>query len=111
MVACNHLLFCVFQARAKRDLRLYFSLFDVEKQEKLSSGCVPLSRQSTLRWIGFSADAHGPQPLALDSAGILRALIQNDEWVMSVTPQSWVPVAEVDGDCGLHNFRISCIRF
>jgi len=113
MVACNHLLFCVFQARAKRDLRLHFSLFDVEKQEKLSSGRLPLSRQSTLRWIGFSADAQGPQPLALDSAGILRALIQNDEWVMSVTPQSWVPVAELDGDCGLQSFRRFCcaIRF
>eukprot|EP00435_Cladocopium_sp_Y103_P016702 s1952_g4.t1 len=100
MVACNHLLFCVFQARAKRDLRLHFSLFDVEKQEKLSSGRLPLSQQSTLRWIGFSADA-GPQPLALDSAGILRALIQNDQWVMSLTPQSWVPVAELDADCKL----------
>lgn len=100
MVASNQLLFCVFKARrrsAKLDVSLHFSLFDVERQEKLSSGRLPLSQQSTLRWIGFD----GPQPLALDSAGILRAMVQNDQWVMSASTQSWVPVAELDGDCNL----------
>ena len=102
MVASDQLLFCVFQAaksqesqKLKSDLSLHFSLFDVGQREKLATGRLPVSRQSMLRWIGFD----GRTAVALDSAGILRAMVK-DQWVMSLSP-SWVPIAELDGDCNL----------
>jgi len=100
MVACEDLLFVVSEAPGPTALRLEpcleFSLYGIANKEKLAKGSLPLSPGSSLRWIGFSADA---QPLALDSAGVLQALVftGGKDPLLSMAPGTWVPVAELEG--------------
>ena len=98
MVASEKFLFCVFQAPAEspelpkepQELQLHFGIFDVEKNDKISCGRLAISPRSTLRWIGFSAEM---QPLTLDSAGVLRAMMDK------TASKSWSTIADLGSEC------------
>ncbi|CAJ1352258.1 unnamed protein product [Effrenium voratum] len=94
MVGSDERLFVVLQRcrGRRRENQLHFVLLDVEKGSRIAGGPLPLSPASTLRWIGFE----GARPLALDSAGQVRAL-HGPGWVpvAQLSPHQW-PV-EADG--------------
>jgi len=95
LAASDDLLFCVTQAPGPRGAEpcLEYALFGVSAKERLATGTLPLSPASTLRWIGFSTEA---LPLALDSAGVLRALaLSGGQPLLAPGAGEWLPVAEL----------------
>ncbi|CAE7329913.1 wdhd1 [Symbiodinium sp. CCMP2456] len=91
MVAHGDLLLVVFQPRLKREPNLRFMLLNVDRKERMEAGQLPLSERSTLKWIGFSAEA---QALSLDSKGVLRMLCLHGAG--ESFGGSWIPVAELE---------------
>mmetsp|Transcript_22423 Transcript_22423/g.40442 ORF Transcript_22423/g.40442 Transcript_22423/m.40442 type:complete len:864 (-) Transcript_22423:16-2607(-) len=104
MAACEDLLLVISEAPGPKALRaepcLEFCLYGVSNKERLASGWLPLSPGASLRWIGFSAEA---QPLALDTAGVLRtmAFTGGNDACLSMAPGTWLPVAELEGNGAL----------
>ncbi|CAE7381615.1 wdhd1 [Symbiodinium sp. CCMP2592] len=92
MVAHGDLLLVVFQPKPKREPNLRFMLLNVDRKEKMEAGQLPLSARSTLKWIGFSAEA---QALSLDSKGVLRMLCLRGAGENFIGG-SWIPVAELE---------------
>merc|ERR1711870_150283 len=97
LVACEGLLLCVTQIPGEAsecDPVLEYSLFGIVGQERLASGRLPLTPRSTLRWVGFSAEA---LPLTVDSAGAVRALTLSGA-VPGLAPAmgDWLPVADLE---------------
>lgn len=97
LVACEDLLFSVIRiAGASGETPLLeYSLYGVAAKERLASGRLPLSPGSTLRWVGFSAEA---MPLTLDSAGTLRGLSLSCDGAPLLASASgeWLPLAELE---------------
>lgn len=98
LAACEDLLLCVMQApgRAPPEPELEYALYGVSAKERLVTGTLPLSPGSTLRWVGFSAEA---MPLALDTAGTLRCLALSGAGPPLLAPAAgeWLPIAELEG--------------
>uniref|UniRef100_A0A7S4UEX7 WDHD1/CFT4 second beta-propeller domain-containing protein n=1 Tax=Alexandrium monilatum TaxID=311494 RepID=A0A7S4UEX7_9DINO len=95
MAASDDLLLCVTSAPGHQGPEPYleYDLFGVSAKERLATGGLPLSPASTLRWIGFSAEA---LPLALDSAGVLRALaLSGGTPLLAPAAGQWLPVADL----------------
>eukprot|EP00439_Symbiodinium_sp_Y106_P087519 s228_g67.t1 len=92
MVAHGDLLLVVFQPKPKREPNLRFMLLNVDRKEKMEAGQLPLSAHSTLKWIGFSAEA---QALSLDSKGVLCMLCLRGAGENFIGG-SWIPVAELE---------------
>lgn len=88
MVAHGDLLLVVFQPKPKREPNLRFMLLNVDRKERMEAGQLPLSERSTLKWIGFSAEA---QALSLDSKGVLRMLCLHGAG--ENFGGGWIPVA------------------
>jgi len=104
LAASEDLLLCVTQAPGpcQAEPNLEYALYGVSAKERLAAGSLPLSPSATLRWIGFSAEA---LPLALDSAGTLRALALSSG-APSLAPGEWLPVASLpEGGSGLWPVR------
>eukprot|EP00927_Polykrikos_kofoidii_P077462 TRINITY_DN74401_c0_g1_i1.p1 TRINITY_DN74401_c0_g1~~TRINITY_DN74401_c0_g1_i1.p1 ORF type:complete len:898 (+),score=100.06 TRINITY_DN74401_c0_g1_i1:107-2800(+) len=97
LVACEDLLLCVTEAPGPKvqEPVLEYKLYAVRAKECLASGRLPLSSQSTLRWVGFSAES---LPLAVDSAGVLRALPLSCDGTptLAVAAGEWLPVGNLD---------------
>lgn len=100
LAACEDLLLCVTQEACppSGEPVLEYALYGVSAKERLAAGRLPLSPSSTLRWLGFSAEA---LPLALDNAGALRALaLSGSIPLLAPAAGEWLTVAELE-DRGL----------
>lgn len=97
LAAYEDLLLCITQAPGAPPAEpvLEYALYGVSLKERLAVGTVPLSSASTLRWVGFSAEA---LPLALDSKGVLRCLALSGcgPPVLAPAAGEWLPVAELE---------------
>lgn len=74
------------------DDALEFRLLDVKTRSQRSAGRLPLSRESRLRWLGFTTELI---PLAIDSVGVGRALLGTGagSWGPSIGGGGeWTPV-------------------
>jgi len=107
LAAFEDLLLCVTEApgrtwSASHGLgatpHLEYALYGIANRERLVSGVLPLSSAASLRWVAFSAEG---MPLALDTAGVLRALaLCGGAGTPLLAPASgeWLPVAELEGE-------------
>jgi hypothetical protein len=96
LAACEDLLLCISKHPGPEGVEpsLEYALYGVSAKERLAAGRVPLSPGSSLRWCGFSAEA---LPLALDSAGVLRALgLSGGTPLLAPASGDWLPVAELE---------------